>query len=95
MAKTVLVVDDDPLYVEVVKDLLDLHQYRVLTALNGSEALHVLGHQKVDVIISDIEMPLMNGITFHRKIAERADLHTIPFIFLTGSEESAYFRYVD
>lgn len=95
MARTVLVVDDDPQYVELVKDLLELHHYRVLTALNGSAALRILQQHRVEVIVSDIEMPLMNGISFHQKIAQQPDLCNIPFIFLTGSEEAHYYRYVE
>lgn len=95
MQKTILVVDDDPLYVELVKDLLDLHHYQVCTALNGLDALRILEQQKVDAVVSDIEMPQMNGIAFHRKIIEQENLRGVPFIFLTGSEEAHYFQYVN
>ncbi len=95
MQKTILVVDDEPLYVELVKDLLELHDYAVLTALNGADALQMIRQHKVDVIISDIEMPQMNGISFHKKVIEQPELRDIPFVFLTGSEEALYFRYVD
>jgi CheY-like chemotaxis protein len=94
MQKTVLVVDDDPIYVELVKDLLDMHQCTVLAAYNGKEALTILLQNQIDVIVSDIEMPSLNGIEFHKRISEDATLRDIPFIFLTGSEESFYRQYV-
>lgn len=94
MQKTVLVVDDDPFYVELVKDLLDMHQYSVFIVYSGETALTTLLQHQVDVIISDIEMPSMNGIDLHKKVSENPALKDIPFIFLTGSEDPRYVRYI-
>jgi len=95
MQKTILVVDDDPLYLELLKDLLDMQCYHTLTARNGLDALQILEQRTVDVIVSDIEMPIMDGIALHQKTLERAELKQIPFIFLTGSEQPHHFRYID
>lgn len=94
MRKTILVVDDDPLYVELVSDVLVLHQFRVLPAYTGEEALAILATQTVDVIVSDIEMPQMSGIVFHKRVTEQPAWRRIPFLFLTGSEDPNDIRYV-
>ncbi len=94
MQRTILVVDDDPVYVELVKDLLALHEYSVLAAHSGEEALATLLQNPIDLIVSDIEMPSLNGIELHRRVSRDPVLKDIPFIFLTGSEESSYRQYI-
>lgn len=94
MEKTILVVDDDPLYIELLKDMLALHQFHVLCAYSGQEALSLLRTEAVDVIVSDIDMPKMSGIALHKRVSEVPALRSIPFLFLTGWEDPNYFRYV-
>jgi len=59
--ETVLVVDDEPSLVNLVNEGLALHGYKVLTANNGQEALDILNNQSVDLLISDIIMPKLDG----------------------------------
>ncbi|MBX2989925.1 MAG: response regulator [Bacteroidetes bacterium] len=94
MPKTVLLVDDDPLFIEVVRDLLEVHQYRVLMAQNGFDALHLLTEHNVDIIVSDIEMPVMNGIAFHARFSESDSYRNIPFVFLTSTDDGDKINYV-
>lgn len=94
MLKTILLVDDDPLFTELVKDLLETHRYRVLVASNGADALSLLATQHVDVVVSDIEMPVMNGISFHARLLENTLHRELPFIFLTSTEDHEKIRYV-
>ena len=92
--KTILVVDDDPLYVELVKDVLESHQHLVAVAFNGAEALSLAEAQQFDLVVSDIEMPVMNGIRFHEEITKSDRLKHLPFIFLTGTENQEHLQYV-
>jgi DNA-binding response OmpR family regulator len=81
MAKTILVVDDEQRLVSVVKAYLEQEGFRVVTASNGREAIHVARQEKPDLIILDIMMPEMDGYDFlriHRKERET------PIIMLTA-----------
>lgn len=93
MKKTVLVIDDEPDYLELLRELLGQYPLAVLTAENGSEALKILKSGPVDAIISDIEMPVMNGIALHAQLQYSAELKSIPFVFLSGSENPDVITY--
>jgi two-component system sensor histidine kinase/response regulator len=80
----VLVVDDNPLIVSIVKSLLNSVNYQVYTAENGKEALEVLDRKVVDVIVCDVMMPMMDGYELHAAVRGAAPLAHIPFIFLTA-----------
>jgi YesN/AraC family two-component response regulator len=58
---TVLVAEDDPLVLEVVASALDMAGYTVLTAPNGYEALRILEERRVDLMLTDVRMPELNG----------------------------------
>ena len=88
----ILVVEDDLALLEGIRELLELTEYKVLTAMNGREGLEVLEKQRPDLIVSDIMMPEMDGYQFHEKVNERAELSTIPFIFLTARGEKSDIR---
>jgi two-component system, sensor histidine kinase and response regulator len=85
----VLVVEDDLNLLEGVRTVLELDDYEVLTAENGVQALEVLRRTPIrpDLIVSDIMMPMMNGIELLNAIREEPDWITIPFIFLTARSE--------
>ena len=87
--KTVLIVEDDHLLLNSLKIKLEKEGYRVLTATNGIEGLQVATTETVDLILLDILMPEMDGITM---IAQLRSLHsmTIPIILLTNLEKVSY-----
>lgn len=58
--------------------------YRVVQAKNGAEALEVIEHQNVDMVVSDVMMPVMDGITLCNKIKSNVELSHIPVILLTA-----------
>jgi two-component system chemotaxis response regulator CheY len=87
MGKKVLVVEDDPSYVNLIKDVFSNQSIRVVSASNGAKALELLEANPVDLIISDIEMPVMDGLTFHSRVRESNRFRKIPFAFLTGTTD--------
>lgn len=95
MQKKILVVDDDPLFIELIGDLLRGQQYQVVTASTGRVAFEILARQPVDVILSDFEMPEMNGAAFHTRVSRDERMKRIPFILITGSGDQNMFEYVE
>lgn len=84
--KIVLFVDDDNEIVQYIEQQLT-PEYLVLKASNGKEALAVIKDKTPHLIISDIMMPVMNGIELCRHIKENKNLYDIPVILLTGSSK--------
>ncbi|MBF0569533.1 MAG: response regulator [Candidatus Omnitrophica bacterium] len=84
MAKTVLVVDDEEVVVDITKRKLAQEGYLVLTAGNGEQALQVLREGVVDLILLDVEMPKMNGYEFMNERKKIPGVEDIPVIVLTA-----------
>lgn len=81
----VLIVDDNPLILNVLKTLLGSQDFQVKTAKNGREALQLLEKEAaVDVIVCDVMMPKMDGYALHTIVREKAEFSHIPFVFLTA-----------
>ena len=84
---SILVVDDNPLIINVVRSLLASQGYQVFTCANGAEALGVLDKKTVDVIVCDVMMPEIDGYGLHEKVRANTTLAHIPFIFLTALDD--------
>lgn len=84
----VLVVDDNPLIVNVLKSLLCSAGYHVYTSSNGEEALHCLEQKQIDVIICDVMMPRMDGYALHHAVREKPEFSHVPFLFLTALSDN-------
>jgi DNA-binding response OmpR family regulator len=84
MSQTILVVDDEPEIVKLVRAYLEAAGYRVVTAKDGRDALVVTRHEKPDLIILDLTMPEMDGLEFTRRLRQEKD---IPIIMLTARVE--------
>jgi len=87
MPKTILVVDDEPVIVEIAKRKLSEIGYDIKTAGDGLEALKQLREKKPDLILLDIQMPNMNGYTFMMEKTKLAEFVKIPVIVLTAYSE--------
>ncbi len=81
---TVLVVEDSEEMREYLADEL-AQTYNVRTAANGSDALEIIRNEKVDLIVSDIMMPVMNGCELCNIVKSDSDLSHIPVILLTAA----------
>lgn len=82
---TVLVVDDRPVKVTLLEDILQGAGYETITAADGEQGLKQAADHQPDIIISDILMPNMDGFQFCREIRRDPALSHIPFVFLTGA----------
>ena len=80
---TILIVDDEPELLEIFAIWLRRCRCTVLTAANGAEALKILEDHQVDALISDIRMPIMDGLTLVRRIYEKK-LQVPSIIFVSG-----------
>jgi two-component system chemotaxis response regulator CheY len=83
MAKTILVVDDSASLRQVVGIALKGAGYDVIEACDGKDALTKLNGQKIHLIISDVNMPNMDGITFVTEAKKLPDYKFTPIIMLT------------
>lgn len=83
LALTILVVEDNADMRGYIRSILRDY-YNVLEATNGAEALDVLNNQPVDFIISDLMMPVMDGIELSRRVKETFTISHIPFLMLTA-----------
>ncbi|MBF0239715.1 MAG: response regulator [SAR324 cluster bacterium] len=87
-APLILVVDDEPVNVQVLKNQLTLHHYRVETAVNGFEALEHIRKQKPYLILLDLMMPRMSGYEVSQKVRETFDHFQLPIVMLTAKDQS-------
>ena len=85
--KTVLIVDDSPTIQRTISFMLRRMGHAAVMANNGVEALDQLQNNLVDVIITDIIMPEMDGLTLMETVRQQAALRHIPVILLTESGE--------
>lgn len=85
--KSILIVDDEVDIIETFSLLFELHGYAVLTASNGQEALRRLEDHTPDLIISDCMMPVMDGITFRKKVEQNPALNDTRFILMSAAPE--------
>lgn len=82
----VLLVDDDPDILDLLSDMLE-PLYNLSFAKNGREAMQIIGKQPIDLVISDIMMPVMDGVELCRTIRDNFDTSHLPLILLTAREE--------
>jgi PAS domain S-box-containing protein len=85
---TLLLVDDEPLILEVLQEVLAPTGHRLLTATNGREALEMLGRDAVDLILLDLMMPELNGFEVCHKIKTSPQWWTIPIIVMTSLDQT-------
>ena len=90
--KTILLIEDNPDMRENTAEILELADYKVLTAANGKEGVGLAKKEHPDLIICDIMMPELDGYGVLRMLGANAETSSIPFIFLTAKAEKTDFR---
>jgi two-component system, chemotaxis family, chemotaxis protein CheY len=87
MAKTILIVDDSESIREVVKFTLENEGYTVLVGVDGKDALKFLDGKTIDLVITDLHMPNMDGIELIKHIRAIEAYKRIPILFLTTESQ--------
>ncbi len=87
--KTILVVEDSITIRLLLKNILESAGYKIKTAVDGLEALEILQTQAVDLLLTDIEMPRMDGFVLIKRVREMPSLKNLPIIICSarGSQE--------
>ncbi len=88
MTKTVLIVDDSEMARNYHCYILNILGYEIITAIDGVDGLEKLLLNNVDAIISDINMPNMDGYTMVKKIRENEEYKNSPIIIITTEDQA-------
>jgi response regulator receiver protein len=89
MPKKILIVDDSESIREVVSFTLENEGFEVLVANDGTDALKFLDGREIDMIITDLHMPEMDGITLIKHVRAMEVYQRIPILFLTTESQTA------
>jgi two-component system cell cycle response regulator DivK len=84
MGKTILIVEDEPRNLKLLRDLLQRFGYEILEALDGEQGVKLAGERMPDLILMDIMMPKMDGLEATRIIKANTKTKHIPIIALTS-----------
>ena len=86
-SKTILIAEDSSVILNLTKKILELQNYKILTAKNGGEVIKQVEKQKIDAILMDLNIPIKNGMECTREIRahENQEISNIPIIAVTGN----------
>ena len=84
----VLVADDDPVVVDLVRQLLEEDGWKVESATNGQEALEAIGRERPDVLLLDLMMPVMDGFETLQRLREEEGTRDLPVVVITAKDLS-------
>jgi len=83
----ILIVDDSPTEVHVLKGMLDKNGFEVLTAANGEEGIARAKKERPDLILMDVVMPGLNGFQATRSLTKDQETQHIPIIIVTTKDQ--------
>jgi two-component system, chemotaxis family, chemotaxis protein CheY len=86
--KSVLTVDDSPSIRQMVRLVLGAAGYQVSEAGNGAEGLALAGRQRFDLVVTDLNMPGMDGLSLIRELRKLPSFRGVPIVFLTTESSS-------
>jgi two-component system, cell cycle response regulator DivK len=84
MSKRILVVEDQPDNRQIIRDMLAPTDYEIIEAEDGEQAFEAIARQRPDLILMDIQLPIIDGYTATRKIKSDPALRSIPIIAVTS-----------
>lgn len=84
MGKVILIVEDDEKNLKLFRDIPRFHEYSILEAVNGSQAIDLAKEHKPDLILMDMQLPVMDGFEATRRIKSDESLKKIPVLALTA-----------
>ncbi|MBT4289708.1 MAG: response regulator [Deltaproteobacteria bacterium] len=83
----IMIVDDEPINLQVISNYLIAHRYTVTKAVNGFDALKTIQHHKPDLVLLDVMMPGISGFEVCRQLRITHSMHQLPIIFLTAKNQ--------
>ncbi|MBI1802963.1 MAG: response regulator [Ignavibacteriae bacterium] len=83
----ILVVEDDPIVRSLMKQFLKGDGWTVFEAENGAVGLTMLKDAAIDIILSDVYMPVMDGLKFFKAIRAVPEYEKLPFLFMSGYDD--------
>jgi DNA-binding response OmpR family regulator len=86
LQRRVLLVDDDPLLLDVLTTVLDLEEFEVLAASDGDTALDLATRVRIDLVVCDVRMPGTDGLEVCRRLKTDPSTADVPVILLTGRD---------
>jgi len=90
LRRTVLVVEDFEDNRFMMKRLLEMSGYRVIEAVNGQEAVDLAGSESPDVILMDLSLPILDGLTATRRIRRNAALRKVPIVAVSAHDTADF-----
>ena len=81
---TILVIDDEPEFLNNLAEILELEDFDVIVSADGAAALESIREHHVDLILCDMLMRPMDGMKILRAVRENSSTSYIPFVFITG-----------
>ncbi|MEJ1929245.1 response regulator [Nostoc sp. NIES-2111] len=90
MAKKVLVAEDSSVIQNLTKKILEFQNFEIISAKNGKDVLSILAAQDIDLVLMDINMPIMDGMECAREIRALKDASKsgVPIIAITGNAKN-------
>lgn len=84
LPETLLIVEDNHILRDSLADILRLEGFTIQVAENGAQALEQMNQEAPNLVLTDISMPVMDGVAFFNAVRQHAEWEHIPFIFLTA-----------
>ena len=82
--QTILVVEDYDDTRLMLKQVLEGKGFRVLEAINGQEAVEIVGHSRPDLILMDLDLPILDGIAATQRIRQQVEMSEVPIVAVTA-----------
>lgn len=83
----ILIADDSPTEIYVLKKMLEKHDHQIITAEDGEQAIEVTHEEKPDLILMDVVMPKLNGFQATRRLSKDAATQDIPIIIVSSKNQ--------
>ena len=85
--KTIMLVDDEKPWLDIMSHVLKEKSFKVMTAESGAEALKQLQRRTPDLILSDVRMPVMNGFDLYQHVRAETKNKNIPYVFMSSIDD--------
>ena len=86
-SQTVLLIDDETQWLDLIREALSDESYTVITASSGESALKKIQRKKPDLIVSDVRMPVINGFDLFEKVKSDPKFQKIPYVFMSSIDD--------